>query len=185
MPFELLTPAIVALAVFAVAYFARARSSASADGPSTSQIGLVPERWADPLRPLGRRRLLAIAWVGLLVGALISMWINSAYAPFVAIASWWVGIVISHSTRAMAERSASELDERMVAARNRAFRTAYYLLGGAAAVLLFITGNFGDAIWNSPAVTFDTGALTGAALLTIIVVMHLPSVILAWTEEII
>lgn len=77
----------------------------------------------------------------------------------------------------MADLAASQLDERMVAARNTAFQSAYYAIGGVIVAAAF-AGTFA-----ADGVTLSRGVLITGAFTVIMLISHLPTAILGWTER--
>lgn len=183
--FDVLVPLIAPVVIFGAVYLLKMRSAAAAGGVPASQVNLIPEHWTEPLRPLNRRRMLAALWMVLVLVGFATTWTAGDSMPAAPIGVMFVGIIISHTTRTMAEQQTDALDERMLAARNQAFRTSYYILGGFVAAVLALVGFFGEALWDSATITLDTTAFVRATFLIAVTVLYLPSAILAWTEDII
>lgn len=175
-----IVPILIAAVTLGAVWLLKSRSAASANGTPVSQVNLIPESWSDPLRPLPVRRLLVGAWSSLLIVGNLLVWQGWSVAIFLIQIAWFFGMALAQATRLMSELSADQLDERMVAARNRAFRVAYYTVGGAVltAMTLAIVLNDGD-------VAVTRGVLTGAAFSLTVLVAYLPSAILAWTEPVV
>ena len=175
IPIDLL---LIPLLGLGLGFFLRSRTQAASDGVPLSQINLIPERWSDPFRPLGIRRMLVVVWamtLGLGLIAAVQTW---TYAPFVMIAAWCLGLLLSQTTRLMAESSADMLDERMLAARNQSFRWAYYGLGSSLVAVALIASQFDE-------VTLTKLSLVFGAFAIVIIVAYLPAALLAWTEDVI
>lgn len=168
---EFITPAVLVLGV------TLAIRHKQSNGPARDRLGLLPEEWSDRLRPHRTRRALVAIWViSLIAGNILAFGLFSG-APFVLMGAWWTGIAITQSTRGMAERKADELDERMLAARNSAFRVAYYSIGGAIAAAAILAAVQGEDI------TLQRGVLVTGGFTIALLVGYLPAVVIAWTER--
>jgi len=144
---------------------------------------LVPvfrDRWFDRLRsPLARRALVVVAAV-LIVASVALQWTGRDGVSTAGVLALLVVMLLGLTTRVMAEAPARELDERMVAARNAAFRTAYHLVAVGIVVLLvaFLATSGGEEI------AVERGQVIAAVWLVAVTALFLPSAILAWNEEI-
>ncbi len=186
MSLDSLVPLAVPVVLLAAGlYFFKVRPGGTGTGQGAGDASAIPETWVDPLRPLARRRAAVVLWSALVVVAVWSVWSGSAVGTLPAFAAFGVGIALSHATRAMAEQPSSLLDERMVASRNQAFRSAYYLLGGSIALGLICGAIAHGIVWDEAVLTLDRDVVNAAAMLAIVTVAHLPSVILAWTEKVV
>lgn len=112
--------------------------------------------------------------------------------------SWWIfaagllgigatmviyGSLLLPFTQKIADKKESELDERQVAIRNRAHRTAYQILGSLVIVALVYTQISLDYFSNSPwAPSITEDSMTAVALGAIWLIITLPTSIIAWTE---
>ena len=140
-------------------------------------LPVLRDRWFEPLRTPWRRRALATVWVVLMITT-VTLIVSGGSALDVGLPALLVGSLLNVTMRNMADAPPDRLDERMVAARDHAFRVAYYgvalmLLAGLGAIL---------ALDRAP-ITIESQQLIATAWCTALVAMFLPAAILAWTEE--
>lgn len=164
----------------------RRTNHATDDGERNDEVlpTVVPiwrDRWFDRLRTPGRRKALAFIGGALLVTAMVMVATGRDAVTWVGLPTLMIAMLLNLVTRVMADAPSHRLDERMVAARNKAFRTAYYVLGGgliAIVVLVLAAGSGEQAV-------IERSQLLGIAWCAAMATMLLPSAILAWTEELI
>lgn len=142
-------------------------------------LPILRDRWFEPFRTLRRRRTLALLWGALTIVAMVLV-IAGERALDVGIPALLAGTLLNVTMRNMADARPDRLDERMVAARDHAFRIAYYgvalaLVAGIAAILLL----------RRDPITIDGRQLVATAWCTALIGMFLPAAILAWTEEVV
>lgn len=138
-----------------------------------------------------QRRLLVLAeYAGLSAYAVVWM-LASASSPW-----WWTSIIVVfvaalliHSrllvplTQEIANKGDDDLDERQMAVRDNAHRTAYHILGtvvlGALFLLWVILEPLGDRPWT-PEISIENP--TAILVTTLWVYTTLPTAVIAWRE---
>jgi len=124
--------------------------------------------------------LLVAAWVGLpMVGVPPLVWALTVGLLALAVIGGAGGLYAYR--HAMAQAPDSQLDERQVAVRDRAYLSAYRAFSGLVLVTLFVAGILPDILDRPLAITFDTllPVFWGALLYAFV----LPSAIVAWQER--
>lgn len=145
-----------------------------------------PPIWPDLMTPLSRasrRRwsVMTVAVCALLGGAFVASSFDRAVAmavPFMVFA-WLIGwSMLLRSTRAVAKLNATGLDEREMASRGDAFRTAFVLLLACAVGSIAVLGAFAAA---ADADVSPRGLATAAGWIVMWAGV-LPTIVLAWRE---
>lgn len=144
-------------------------------------IPIFRDRWFDRLRsPLVRKALVVLAGA-LIVASVALQWSGRDGVSTAGIPALLIVVVLNLTTRVMADAPSRELDERMVATRNAAFRVAYHLFAVAivALLVLLLAANGDDTISIE-----RTEVLAGSWAIAV-AALFLPSAVLAWTEEVV
>ena len=135
----------------------------------------------DPLRPLGRRRAVIVAWASLVAATAAVVAVAGPVVDLLVIlvgctATWLVRALV----RTVADLPDEVLDERLVARRDHGYRVAYQVLAGVIGLVLMVLYLLGDAARIDVTITPDH--LNGALWLVILLGTGLPSAVFGWSE---
>lgn len=135
----------------------------------------------DALRPLPRRRALVVVALGAIAALSGTLWL--AGSAWLAALLWLVAVaglvLLRRVVRETADLPDDALDERLVAVRDSAYRTAFATVAAlcvAVLVPLWIAVDGFDY-------TVTAGNLHALLWAVILTTLTLPSAILAWTER--